>query len=108
MHDGEVKIEVLHIVDCPSWIAVGDRLRESLNATGFGATTIEYRILETAEDAARVPFAGSPTILHNGNDMFPGGETTADLACRVYATRAGLAGLPTTEQLVAAITGHGR
>lgn len=108
MHNGGVNIEVLHIVDCPSWVAVGERLREALDATGLGATTIKYRLLETGEDAARVPFAGSPTILLNGEDMFPGGARTSDLACRVYATPAGLAGLPATEQLIDAVTGHGR
>ncbi|MDF2713052.1 MAG: alkylmercury lyase [Nonomuraea muscovyensis] len=108
VHYGEVKIEVLHIVDCPSWVAVGDRLREALNATGIGATRIEYRLLQTREDAARVPFAGSPTILLDGVDMFPGGEKTTDLACRVYLTPAGLAGLPTTDQLVDALTDRGR
>ena len=103
-----MKIEVLHIVDCPSWMAVGDRLREALDATGFRATTIEYRLLQTGEDAARVPFAGSPTILLNGKDMFPDGARTSDLACRVYLTPGGIAGLPTTDQLVEAITRHGR
>lgn len=102
-----MKIEVLHIVDCPSWVAVGDHLREALNATGHEDTAITYRLLETAEDAALVPFAGSPTILLDGADLFPGGERTSDLACRVYRTPAGLAALPTTEQLIDAIAGHG-
>jgi len=108
VHYGGVNIEVLHIADCPSWVAVGERLREALNATGLGATAITYRLLMTADDAARVPFAGSPTILLDGEDMFPSGARTSDLACRIYATPAGMAGLPTTEQLVDAITGHGR
>lgn len=108
VHDGGVNIEVLHIVDCPSWVAAGDRLRRALDVTGYGSTEITYRLLESGEDAARVPFAGSPTILVDGVDMFPGGARTSDLACRVYLTPAGLAGLPTTEQMVDAIAGYGR
>lgn len=102
-----MNIEVLHIEDCPSWGETGNRLREALDATGFGETTIAYRLLRTSEDAARVPFAGSPTITIDGQDMFPSGGRTADLACRVYMTPTGLAGLPTTEQLIEAIAANG-
>lgn len=103
-----MNIEVLHIANCPSWVAAGDRIREALDATGFEGTTIRYRLLESGENAAQVPFAGSPTILLDGEDMFPGGGRTSDLACRVYQTPAGLAGSPTTAQLIGAILEHGR
>lgn len=98
-----MNIEVLHIEDCPSWVQAGHRLREALDATGFSNETISLTLLRTAEDAARAPFAGSPTIVVDGQDLFPDGERTADLACRVYPTPAGLAGLPTTAQLIEAI-----
>ncbi|MGC5171256.1 thioredoxin family protein [Microbacterium sp. DT81.1] len=103
-----MNIEVLHIEDCPSWIEAGSRLSEALDATGFGETTIMYRLLGTSADAAHVPFAGSPTITVDGQDLFPSGGRTVDLACRVYLTPTGLAGLPTTEQLIAAIDARGR
>lgn len=108
MHDGEVNIEVLHIADCPSWAAAGDRLRQALDMTGHGSTEIAYQLLESGADAQRVPFAGSPTILIDGEDLFPDGARTTDLACRVYLTPAGFAGLPTTAQLVDAIAEYGR
>jgi len=98
-----MNIEVLHIDDCPSWVEVGNCLREALDSTGFGETSITYRLLSTSADAAQVPFAGSPTITVDGQDLFPNGGRTVDLACRVYLTPTGLAGLPTTEQLIAAI-----
>ena len=105
--NGVMNIEVLHIEECPSWVEAGNRLREALNATGFGETAIGYRLISTSEDAAQVPFAGSPTITIDGQDLFPSGGRTADLACRVYVTPNGLAGLPTTEQLVGAIAASG-
>ncbi len=103
-----MEIEVLHIEDCPSWVETGRRLREALNAVGFDETTIRFTLLGTADDAARVPFAGSPTIIVKGQDLFPGSGRTADLACRVYATPAGLAGMPTTAQLIEAIKARGQ
>ncbi|KGJ72437.1 alkylmercury lyase, partial [Cryobacterium roopkundense] len=54
-------------------------------------------------EAAAVPFAGSPTILLDGADAFPTGVRIADLACRVYRTDSGFAGVPSVAQLVGAI-----
>jgi len=102
-----VNIEVLHIDDCPNWVEAGNRLREALNATGLDDTEISYRLLTTVEDAARFPFAGSPTILLDGEDLFPSGGQTSALACRMYSTPVGLAGLPTTDQIMEAFTSHG-
>ncbi len=104
---GGVNIEVLHIHDCPSWVEAGSRLREALDATGFGNTEISYRVLTTADEAGQVPFAGSPTILVDGDDLFSGGAQTSDLACRVYPTALGLAGIPSTAQLIDALRSHG-
>lgn len=101
-----MNIEVLHIDECPSWVEVGSRVREALNATGFEETTIIFRLLSSPEDAAKVPFAGSPTITIDGEDAFPNSGTTSDLSCRIYPTPTGLAGLPTTEQLIEAITAN--
>jgi hypothetical protein len=102
-----MNIEVLHIDECPSWVEAGNRLREALNEAGFSGTAIIYRLISTPEDAAQFSFAGSPTITIDGQDLFPSGGRTTDLACRVYSTPAGLAGLPTTEQLVDAIAANG-
>ena len=102
-----MNVEVLHIEDCPNWVEAGSRLREALNATGLAETTITYRLLSTPQEAAQVPFAGSPTITIDGEDLFPTGGLTTDLACRVYPTPTGLAGLPTTDQILDAIAANG-
>jgi len=99
-----MRIEILHIGECPNWEEAGRRAHIALAAAGAPDVTIEYRLLSSPEEAARVPFAGSPTVLINGIDAFPGGDRTTDLACRVYYTDQGLAGLPTTEQLRVAFT----
>lgn len=103
-----MKVEVLHIDECPNWEEAGGRLRNALTVTGHGDVEIGFLLLRTSEDAVRVPFAGSPTITVDGEDLFPSGGRTTDLACRIYYTPTGLAGLPTIEQLVQAIEDHGR
>jgi hypothetical protein len=103
-----MEIEVLHIEECPSWVEAGKRLETALATTGHATTIITYRLIQTPEDASQVPFAGSPTITLDGRDLFPSDGRTTDLACRIYSTPAGLAALPTTEQLQEAITSHDR
>lgn len=105
--DGLVKVEILHIDACPSWENAGARVRDALDAAGLEDVAIEFRRLQTPADAASVTFAGSPTILVDGVDLFPG-ERTLELACRVYPTPQGLSGTPTTEQLTEAIVTRGR
>ena len=101
--DGCMKVELLHIVECPNWEEAGVRLRAALDAMGQPAVDIDYELLQTPDDAARRPFAGSPTILIDGEDPFPSGGPLTVLACRVYRTETGLAGAPTVEQLTAAL-----
>jgi hypothetical protein len=64
---------------------------------------VDFRLLSTPDEAARTPFAGSPTISVNGEDLFPSEGRTSELACRIYFTPGGLAGLPTVRQLIEAI-----
>lgn len=98
-----MKVELLHIVECPNWEETGVRLRAALDAVGQSTVDIDYELLQTPEEAARRPFAGSPTILIDGEDPFPSGGPISVLACRVYQTGTGLAGAPTTEQLTQAL-----
>ncbi len=101
-----MKLEVLHIGDCPNWVEAGSRLREALATAGHTDVPINYRLLRTARDVEGTAFAGSPTITLDGVDLFPSTGVTSDLACRIYRTPVGLAGLPTTEQLVERIQDH--
>lgn len=95
-----VRIELLHIEGCPNTGPAGSRLREAVASAGLdGVADVCLRLLGNRDDAAAVYFAGSPTFLVDGADLFPGAERTSDLACRVYPTDAGLAGAPTVEQL---------
>ena len=101
-------IQVVYFDGCPSWQLVVQRLTAALQATGHTDAVVDLVQVGSAGDAA-VHFAGSPTLLVNGRDLFPGtgpirtGPITG-LACRVYPGRQGLAGAPTLEALVAALS----
>ena len=101
-----MKVELLHIDECPNWEHTGVQLRAALDAVGKHDVRIDYKLLRTPDDAARYSFAGSPTILIDGEDPFPSGGTITELACRVYHTGTRLAGSPTTEQLIKALKDH--
>ncbi|MEQ1736946.1 MAG: hypothetical protein ABL886_11165 [Rhodoglobus sp.] len=94
-----MEIQILHIDECPNWSEAGERVRAVLDESGRADVEIAFTLLTTSEDAAAVPFAGSPTIVVDGEDLFPSDGRTADLACRVYLTPTGFAGLPTVQQL---------
>lgn len=98
-----MNIEVLHIDECPNWEEAGVQLRSALDAVGHPDVPIDYILLTTPEEASNYAFAGSPTILINGEDPFPSGGPITDLACRVYNTGTRMAGAPTTEQLTQAL-----
>lgn len=98
-----MRYELQHIDDCPNWEAAHERLREALIETGHGNDPVSVRTVRDPDEAARMEFAGSPSIYADGVALFPGSGDGA-LACRVYRTPWGLAGSPTLEQLVAAIT----
>jgi len=88
-------IELQYFDGCPSWTVTDDRLRAL--AAERPDITVTRRVVATVEDAERVGFHGSPTVLVNGVDAFAG--PGIGLACRMYDTPDGPAGAPTTDQL---------
>ena len=61
---------------------------------------MQRRLVQTPADAEDVGFTGSPTIRIDGTDPFATTTQQVGLACRVYPTPDGLAGSPTTAQLL--------
>ena len=96
-------ITLLYFDGCPNW-EVADRRLAQLAAERPDVTVTRHEVA-TAEEAERLNFGGSPSILVDGVDPFGGPGTTVGLTCRLYRTPAGLAGAPTLEQLRAAIDG---
>lgn len=100
-------IELLHIADCPNSRETLLRLKRAVANTMSSNTSVKSVLINSAETAVRWPFAGSPTILIDGVDLFPTDGRTSDLACRIYPTPNGMAGAPTQQQIEAALAARG-
>lgn len=96
-------VTLLYFDGCPNWKVVDQRLTEIAGERPDIALT--RHLVATIEEAERVGFHGSPSILVNGVDAFAAGHAGIGLACRVYTTPHGPAGAPTLEQLRAVIAG---
>ena len=99
MNDKKVKIKVQHFEGCPNSKEIIARVKTAI--TEFG-NNIEYEeiLVETPEEAERVKFRCSPTVLINGIDLENMPEPIeAILACRYYKN-----GLPSIIQIKEFIT----
>ena len=94
------RLELLYFPECPHWSLAERRLSEV--AARFGLP-VEQRLVTTEEEADRVSFRGSPTILIDGVDPFAEGDQAIGLSCRIYLTPDGYAGSPTLEQIAAVL-----
>jgi len=97
-----MEITLQYFDGCPNWRAAGARL--AVIAAERSDIVVKHQLVESPEDAERVGFRGSPSILVNGADVFPDPAAAVGLACRRYVTPNGFAGSPTLEQLRAAIS----
>ncbi len=98
-----VDVELRYFNDCPNWRDTDDHLRTL--AKEFSDLRVTRRLVETPEEADRVGFRGSPTILVDGGDPFADeSDPVGGLSCRVYETPDGRAGSPTLDQLRRAFT----
>ena len=106
-----MKIELLHIADCPNTARALERVEAALAALGRDDVAVHLRLIESAADIAGTGFAGSPTITADDADLFPGGAPSGELACRIYPTpgghAGGHAGAPTVDQVIEALKSRG-
>ena len=98
--DAAVKVTLQYFDGCPNWQVAEEHLKQALAACGRADGAVEYQRVETVEEAERLGFTGSPTVLVDGRDPFAVAGAPAGLACRVYATPDGIAGSPTVDQLI--------
>jgi hypothetical protein len=96
-----VNVELFYFEGCPNWRTAEERLTALQPGLGFNLTR---RLVSTPEDAERLGFRGSPTILVDGIDPFASGLEPIAFACRIYETPAGPAGSPTLEQLLEVVS----
>lgn len=94
-----MEITLQYFDDCPNWQVAEDRLRQALSEIGRPDEPIGRQRVENPEEAERVAFGGSPTILIDGMDPFADPAGPAGYACRFYGGEAA----PTVAQLRAAL-----
>jgi hypothetical protein len=82
-------IELLWWAGCPSTERALRELRAALQDAGISNADIRMTEIATEEGAQARAFAGSPTILVDGEDVAPPGEDPIGLNCRVYRRRDG-------------------
>ena len=90
-----MRAEILYIDSCPGWQSARERLRVALDSVGRKDVPVAVTLLEAPAQASGRPFAGSPTILINDEDLFPIEGDVDHLACRLYPGQDGPTGAPT-------------
>lgn len=90
-----VEIDLFYVADCPNHVLARDVLERALARTGRTAVVRE-RVVGSVEEAERLGMRGSPTILIDGRDAFPGADALGAWSCR-------LEGVPTLDQFTAAL-----
>lgn len=96
-----MRIDVLHVPDCPNLQVTRARLGVALQRSGLEAVVREVEVA-TSDDAVRLGMHGSPTILVDGLDLFEGSE--ASMACRLYRNDDRAEGAPALDALLEALT----
>ena len=90
-------VTLLYFDDCPNWTTTAAHL-ETLVDDDPGLLASHHRVT-TPEEADRVGFRGSPSVLVDEVDPFADPDAPVGLSCRVYHTPDGMTGSPTLEQL---------
>jgi hypothetical protein len=98
-----MRVVLQYFDGCPSWRVADDRLRLALQQLEVDAEVV-YEPVETAEDATRRDFRGSPSLLVDGRDPFADQGGPVGLSCRIYQTPEGPQGAPSVDQLVAVLS----
>ncbi|WP_406436950.1 hypothetical protein OHB14_60685 [Streptomyces sp. NBC_01613] len=102
-----MEIEILVVPGCPNEKPVADQLRRALDDVGLSRETFTTRVIDGQAEAEQIGFTGSPTVLIDGRDPFAEPGRVPGLACRVYRTPDGLAGVPALRQLRQALKDGG-
>ena len=96
-----MEITLQYFEGCPNWKVADEHV--ATIAAERADVTVTRHLVETFEEAERVGFHGSPSILIDGVDPFAGASVGIGLACRIYQTPDGPAGSPTLDQLRAVL-----
>ena len=97
-----MNVTIRYLEGCPGWQEAREHLRAAAREVGV-ELDVRLEPVETLEEAERLGFPGSPTLLLEGADPFAEPGAVPAMACRVYGTPAGPAVVPTIDQLATAL-----
>jgi hypothetical protein len=97
-------VELLVVPDCPNESVALSVLRSAFDRVGLAGQSVRTTVIANQDQAEERSFVGSPTILINGVDPFGVAGQSPAYACRVYATPAGLSGVPPLDDIISALT----
>jgi hypothetical protein len=93
-----MKIQLLYFAGCPSWETALENLKAACAQAALPAET-ELVEVRDDDDAARLRFLGSPSVVVDGHDLWPETRKAYYMSCRMYRTPEGMRGWPTVEML---------
>jgi hypothetical protein len=98
-------VQFLYYEECPSHDEALQRLRKVMKEEGI-EDEIEVIQVERSEDAEKLKFVGSPTILVNGRDIVHSKNPFYALTCRAYSLEDGrISPLPSETMIRKALRG---
>ena len=98
-----MKVQVLYFEGCPNYPLAVKLVKELVSEFDLPVEVEEVEV-KGPEDATRLCFLGSPTVLVDGVDVEPAARERTDFGfcCRTYP---GVGGVPSREMLVASLAG---
>ncbi len=98
-----IVVELLSVEGCPNAAEALRIVTDALVETGLRAD-IHITEVQTPTQARELEFLGSPTVRVNGRDVEPGaGSCCFGLTCRIYRRGGAVSGVPSREQILAAL-----
>lgn len=93
---GPLEVTFMYFDSCPNWVAANAALAEAA-AAEEATLLVSYVNVSTPDEAERLGFGGSPTVLVDGVDPFAGDDAPVGFGCRVLVTPEGRQGVPSVE-----------
>jgi len=97
-------VELLVVPYCPGAASAREMLRAALAHAELPGLEVRVTVIADERQAQQRRFAGSPTFLINGVDLFAEPGLPVGMSCRIYRDTAGHRGnLPPLAELIQAI-----
>jgi len=104
-----MKVEILHVPDCPNVAVLEQRLDEASGLAGFARPLdVTRQVVADLDTAGAVGMTGSPTVLVDGVDPFARPGLAPSMSCRLYIDEdGGRVDAPSIDALRHALQGGG-